>query len=314
MKGKKKMNKNENKVYYKNIEKEAPIAPTVTIDEDVYNTMMALVDECDEEVGWLMCVENNGNNYHIYNIYIVEQEVNGTTTELSETALQDLCSKFLNSNNIKDYNNLRCWGHSHVNMSTSPSAQDNETFEEYMKQCGNYFIRIITNKKRQHNVELADYEAGFLFSNIPLKVSYKENSVVAEYLKAKEKYDAYLQENNKKYKEIAKELKGKYVKKKSYTYSNSNYTTSNNKNYTSGNYYNNYYVTQNKKTYWYDDILNNKEKYFKDKEIEDIMNIFYAGDSNVAIKTMGDILRNKHKIFLQDETISDLLYDMYTIE
>ena len=55
--------KNEKQVYYKVIEKEAPIAPHVYIKEDVYNLMMALVDECDKEVGWLMCVEKEDNAF-----------------------------------------------------------------------------------------------------------------------------------------------------------------------------------------------------------------------------------------------------------
>ena len=65
------------------------------------------------------------------------------------------------------WNELRGWGHSHVNMGITPSGQDDnqmETFSEGGHPC---FLRIIANKKGEFRIDLYDFQQGILYSNLP---------------------------------------------------------------------------------------------------------------------------------------------------
>ena len=69
-------------------------------------------------------------------------------------------------NGITEVNKLRFWGHSHHTMGTSPSGQDNEQAEEFMKNGCDFFVRGIVNKHGK--MEFTLYMAsGIKMSDVP---------------------------------------------------------------------------------------------------------------------------------------------------
>lgn len=113
-------------------------------------------DLSDGEIGWLAFVEKyEGVGFLITDCVLLKQEVNGTTTEIDPMALIE----FWNETPIEKQSLIKMWGHSHVNMSPTPSGQDDSQME-YFKDGNEWFIRLITNKKREYHIDIFDYKNG----------------------------------------------------------------------------------------------------------------------------------------------------------
>ena len=56
-----------------------------------YDKMRLYVELCQDEIGWLGYVEKlqDGQGYMVTDVFLVDQEVHATTTELSPTAIID---------------------------------------------------------------------------------------------------------------------------------------------------------------------------------------------------------------------------------
>jgi hypothetical protein len=107
------------------------------------------------EIGWLAFVERFDTGFLITDCVLLKQEVHAATTEIDPSALLE----FWNETPVEKQCKIKCWGHSHVNMSTTPSGQD-ESQMEYFKDGNDWFIRLITNKKREYNIDIFDYANG----------------------------------------------------------------------------------------------------------------------------------------------------------
>lgn len=108
------------------------------------------------EIGWLGFVKDMGNaGFLIEDVALLKQEVHSATTEITADGLFE----FWNNTAPEDQGKVKLWGHSHVNMSVSPSGQDNSQMD-YFKDGNPWFIRLITNKKREYHIDIYDYENG----------------------------------------------------------------------------------------------------------------------------------------------------------
>lgn len=113
-------------------------------------------DLSDGEIGWLGFVEDLGDTgFLIKDVALLKQEVHSTTTEITPEGLLEFWSKTAPEEQLK----IKLWGHSHVNMGVSPSGQDNDQME-YFKDGNPWFIRLITNKKREYHIDIYDYANG----------------------------------------------------------------------------------------------------------------------------------------------------------
>lgn len=113
-------------------------------------------DLSEGEIGWLGFVEDMGTaGFLVTDVALLKQEVHATTTEITPEGLLD----FWNATSPEDQCKIKIWGHSHVNMGVSPSGQDNEQMN-YFKEGNDWFIRLITNKKREYYVDVYDYKNG----------------------------------------------------------------------------------------------------------------------------------------------------------
>lgn len=216
--------------------------PKIYINAETYRIMTQLVKNCSDEIGWLALCEKKDNDYLIYGIEICEQECGAAHTDLMESGLQEIASRFIKEGRIDEMNNVRVWCHSHVNMGVTPSTQDETTFKEYYKECDDYFIRIIMNKREECNIALVDNSSGLLFEDLKYELVYEgeEKDIVDEielYKKAIAELVTELGEKTVKFDDVAKttakDLIGKYVKAKTYNWNNNKYKGT--------TYYNNYY-------------------------------------------------------------------------
>ena len=238
--------------------------PNIYITASAQRLMEQLVANCDDEIGWLALSKKDGeNDYLIYDIEICEQECGATHTDLMEGGLQEIANRYINNGRIDEMNNVRVWCHSHVNMEVSPSGQDEQTFEQYYKDCDDYFIRIIMNKKGKWNTSIVDIENGIRYDDMPVYTIY-EGSELALASRLAEKR-AELQELEEQFEEIdkvesevakaeAKALIKEYVKTK--TYYPKHYNSYGNYGY--GNY--GYYSDKNRYSYAYNTPTKTEEK------------------------------------------------------
>jgi hypothetical protein len=155
--------------------------PMIYIAPIALDKMALYVQGCDKEIGWLGYVTREDNYFIIRDVYLFKQEVNATTCEISPEGLSDFAMDVLTNqgdNGMEIINNLRLWGHSHVNMGVSPSGQDDTqilTFRE-----GNpWFIRVIANKLGEMEFSVYDFEQGIKFKNVKW-IEYRSNQVSLE--------------------------------------------------------------------------------------------------------------------------------------
>lgn len=172
--------------------------------KQAYDKMRLYVELCEDEIGWLGYVEKlqNDQGYMVTDVFLLDQEVHSTTTELSPTAIIDFYNALDEAGREKFLNSCKLWGHSHVNMSPSPSGQDDAQGLELSKDVEDYYIRLITNKKGEYNITFYDKQ---------IKAKVMTDEVIL-----------YSPEGAKLRKEIQEEIKNK-VKKKTYTTTSSTY-------------------------------------------------------------------------------------------
>lgn len=142
-------------------EKPVPVAtPKVMYAPNVWAEIEYFIEKQDLEVGWLGLVEKVGNDYLITEVFLPEQKVHSVETDISAEAMTKVAMEILDSG--KCSSQLYYWGHSHVNMSVSPSTQDEEQIDEFLKSCP-LFIRGIYNKKGHSKVDVYDVEQKCVF-------------------------------------------------------------------------------------------------------------------------------------------------------
>lgn len=174
------------------VRKTAPIFPVDSLEQPVvyyseiaWQKILRAIDKCTKEVGWLGTVEKIGKNYIISDIFVPEQTVHASETDIKADALADLAAS------LDDPEKLYYWGHSHVNMGVGPSNQDEEQASEYLEHL-NVFIRGIYNKKGESKVDVYDVENGFVYQAVENVLYYKPLSE-----EAIEAFDKTLTENVK---------------------------------------------------------------------------------------------------------------------
>lgn len=143
---------------------------TVFFNADAWCKMQWLIQEFDSEVGWhgIAYRVEGDDAYCIEDILVYPQEVDNTTV----TTDQGEYEKWLMSHDDDVFPNIRMQGHSHVNMSTSPSAVDKNLYKGIVEQLKGdmFYIFLIWNKKNERNIMIYDFAKNILFENKDITV------------------------------------------------------------------------------------------------------------------------------------------------
>jgi hypothetical protein len=139
--------------------------PTVFYTIEVKALIDLIVAHCPKEVGWWGTVETLASgDYLISDIYVPEQFVTGTETDILPDAMMSMALGIIQEG--KDPDTLYYWGHSHVNMGVTPSGQDEDQVETYLDDHA-VFIRGIYNKSGNSKVDVYDRDRGLVFQCVP---------------------------------------------------------------------------------------------------------------------------------------------------
>lgn len=138
-------------------------APRVLLPIIVKLKMDIIVEEGHgrDEVAFLGTVERTGRDFLVTDLFIPKQEVHAATCEITPEGLLELA----NNLTADQFNKLRIWGHSHVDMGTSPSGQDQDQMKALAQNCNDFFIRVIANKKHEVTFDIFIYDQDILVSD-----------------------------------------------------------------------------------------------------------------------------------------------------
>lgn len=194
--------------------------PDVIIHPDALTKMQLFVENCEDEIGWLGTATKSKNTITIHDVFLFDQEVHSTTTEITPEGLGEFAETLLQEpDGIEVWNNLKVWGHSHVNMSVFPSGQDDSQMETFADSGHDWFIRIIANKQGDLRVDLYSFELGIIYNDLPWKKDITEKEwEIEEQIKALHQLLEEIKTGRiKKFEDAIKKEMNKKVRKKSYT-------------------------------------------------------------------------------------------------
>ena len=153
----------------------APIVEKATAEviftEKAYWKISLLLAMFDSEVAWYGVAERaEKGKYRVKDIVVFPQKVTGSTvtTDAMEIA------KWSNSIPAEQYNKLRFYGHSHVNMGAFVSSVDREDRKNHLAQIppDDFFIFAVFNKRHDIHLEIYDlwYDAKYDDNEIDFQV------------------------------------------------------------------------------------------------------------------------------------------------
>lgn len=154
---------------------------TLFFTETAWHKMQTLIREFDKEVAWHGIAKRletpDKDEYLIEDILVYPQEVTSATVNTDQQEYE----KWLMELDDDTFNNLRMQGHSHVNMSTSPSGVDLTHQKEILQRLDEdmFYIFLIWNKKNDKTIKIYDFAKNVLFetTDITVKVLDEENGL-----------------------------------------------------------------------------------------------------------------------------------------
>lgn len=142
--------------------------PRVYYTPEVWNDIQHLVQSMTKEIGWWNTVEVTENgNYILTDTIIPEQWVSGGETDITKDTLAEAADELIEAG--VDTSKLLAWGHSHVNMGTTPSHTDVTTAMSFREDVP-FLIRGIYNKRNENRVDILDFARNILFEKVDNQV------------------------------------------------------------------------------------------------------------------------------------------------
>ena len=149
--------------------------PTIFITPRAFGDMRFLIDESKDEISWLGSVKEITGGLLIDEIFLPKQECSAAYTEMQESGLQALAEDLLRRKDGPEiWNQIRFWGHSHVNMGVFASTTDDnqmDLFKTRDERTGKYvhewFLRGIFNKHGKVRFWLFMFEKGVVIDDVP---------------------------------------------------------------------------------------------------------------------------------------------------
>ena len=150
---------------------------TVYFTSEAWTKMVALLQEFTDEVAWhgLACRSEDPAGYVIYDILVYPQEVTGATVNTDQEKYQ----VWLMEHEDDVFNNIRMQGHSHVNMTTSPSSVDLTHQEKILDQLEDdmFYIFMVWNKKFESHTKVYDLQKNTLYENSDVDVKLLDTGI-----------------------------------------------------------------------------------------------------------------------------------------
>lgn len=186
--------------------------PMVLVDPRALDKIQVFVGYSQKEIGWLGSVKKEGNTYILTDVFMVSQEVESTTCEITQDGLTEFATEILSLDGGVDiWNSIKLWGHSHVHMGVEPSGQDWTQLNSLSESHDDWFLMLIANKKGNMKFFLADKEKNIVISDLQWGL-YVQQSAIDE--------QSIVEEMNSKVKSLRSSYSSGNTTAYTYTYVN----------------------------------------------------------------------------------------------
>lgn len=230
---------------------------TVYITSSAYLKMLTYVLSTDKELAWhgivLTDLEHYPDKYFITDVFLYPQTVTGATVTTDQTKYNAWTQEL----DDDTFNNMRFQGHSHVNMSTSPSSVDTTFYEDLVQNLhnGEFYIFMILNKRREMYFRIYDTANNIMYDKEDIDV-------------------VVLDSDNEDLIADAKASIKEFISEQSYKYMGTNYggTVTNTMHYGPKTIID----SQGKKTYYLDGKMVTEAEYKQAMEEEDSLFNYYV--------------------------------------
>lgn len=157
--------------------------PIIIVLPKALEKMEYYVRHCDKEIGWLGTVQKYNSQYLVKDVFLFKQQVHSDTCEITADGLSEFATELLSKPDGMDiWNSMKLWGHSHVNMGVTPSAQDNNQMKVFGENS-EWFIRLIANKSGEMEFTLYDFTSNLTFENVKWMELKQHSSELEEEIK-----------------------------------------------------------------------------------------------------------------------------------
>lgn len=152
-----------------------------------YVKMLKLLQNFSSEVGWHGLIRRlSPSEFLIYDILMFKQTVTGSTVNTDDEEYV----KFMMNLTEEQANNMYFYGHSHVNMTTTPSTVDINYQKNIVSSLNGkgFYLFQIWNKSLASTSILYDFESGLLYEDkdIEMDILDDEGFSVTEFIKESE--------------------------------------------------------------------------------------------------------------------------------
>jgi hypothetical protein len=130
-----------------------PAEPRLRFLPEAWRKMRLWTDLCTYEISGLGLVDEDGSDFVLTDLRLVEQEVTPLATALDGAAVSNLIVDLLDAN--EDVDRLRLWWHSHARETCFWSGEDERTISTFQND---YMISIVTNQAGRFLARLDRYE------------------------------------------------------------------------------------------------------------------------------------------------------------
>ena len=151
---------------------------TLRFTDHAFLKMFTLVQAFDKEIAW-HCVADrteNENEYLISDVLVYPQTVTGVTVEMDTAEYAKWIENGVLAGDERFFK-LHAQGHSHVNMSTSPSGTDLQHQRGILEDLrpNGFYIFMIWNKRGEYTLWIYDLEKNIVFENKDITLEIGES-------------------------------------------------------------------------------------------------------------------------------------------
>jgi len=163
---------------------EKKTSPRIIFGTTALKWIHAMVDLHPQEIGFYGIVDERPNyTFFVRQIfYPKNSEANSATCEISTEGEGGLVNWLIDNNKEDDISRVSLWCHSHHNMGTDPSGQDEEQAIKRMDSTQSFLIRAICNKAGEMSISFFDYDNKIKFDHIKWEI---ENDIDEAYSDSK---------------------------------------------------------------------------------------------------------------------------------
>lgn len=160
--------------------------PHIFVSKAAYDRMRCYVELADKEIGWLGSVKSIDNgDFLIEEVFLFRQQVSASETEISSAGIAEVANRLITTRQDGEdvCARLQFWGHSHVNMGTSPSYPDEAQLQQLRSSDLPWFIRGILNKNGRMEFTIFFYERGVKITDLSWSVYESDDDKLREEIK-----------------------------------------------------------------------------------------------------------------------------------